>query len=166
MQHSRDTRNAHRSLVGKLVEHRPLARPAFRRAPCGGGGGSTERGDKLSGFIKAGLPELLLASQKRLSSMGCYYYGTTEELWFDSRQWQETFLFPTRSRLAPVFIQSPIQWVQRAIYQGVKQPEREADHTSLSSVKVKNVWSYTSTPLSVFMVLFLIKHRKSLFFYL
>jgi hypothetical protein len=29
---------------------------------------------------------------------------------------------------------------------GVKRPGREADHSSPSSAKVKNAWSYTSTP--------------------
>jgi hypothetical protein len=31
-------------------------------------------------------------------------------------------------------------------FHGVKQPEREADHSPPSSVEVKNAWSYTSTP--------------------
>jgi hypothetical protein len=75
-------------------------------------------------------------------------------------------LFPTRSRPASVFTQSPIQRAQGAIYQEVMRLGREADRTSLSSVKVRNVWSYTSTPLTVFMVWFLFKHRKSLIFYL
>jgi hypothetical protein len=35
----------------------------------------------------------------------------------------------------------------------------EADHSPPSSVKVKNVWSYTSTPQYVFMVQCLLKHR-------
>jgi len=29
---------------------------------------------------------------------------------------------------------------------GIKQPVHEVDHTPPSSVKVKNAWSYTSTP--------------------
>jgi hypothetical protein len=29
---------------------------------------------------------------------------------------------------------------------GVKQPVREVDHSPPSSAKVKNAWSYTSTP--------------------
>jgi hypothetical protein len=37
--------------------------------------------------------------------------------------------------------QPPVQWVL-----GVKWPGGEADHSSLSSGKVKNVWNYTSTP--------------------
>jgi hypothetical protein len=34
----------------------------------------------------------------------------------------------------------------RGSFPGVKQPRREADHSLPSSVKVKNAWSYTSTP--------------------
>jgi hypothetical protein len=33
----------------------------------------------------------------------------------------------------------------------VNRPEREADHSPPSSVEVKNVWRYTSTPQYVFM---------------
>jgi len=29
---------------------------------------------------------------------------------------------------------------------GVKQPEREADHSPTPNADVKNAWSYTSTP--------------------
>jgi hypothetical protein len=32
----------------------------------------------------------------------------------------------------------------------VKRPEREADHSSPSSIEVKNAWSYTSTPQYAF----------------
>jgi hypothetical protein len=31
---------------------------------------------------------------------------------------------------------------------GLKRPKREADHSPPSSAEVKNVWSYTSTPLT------------------
>jgi hypothetical protein len=31
-------------------------------------------------------------------------------------------------------------------YPGVKQSEREAEHSPPTSAKVKNAWSYTSTP--------------------
>jgi hypothetical protein len=34
----------------------------------------------------------------------------------------------------------------RGPFPGVKRPGREADHSPPSSVEVKNVWSYTSTP--------------------
>jgi hypothetical protein len=32
-------------------------------------------------------------------------------------------------------------------FRGVKQPGHESDHSSSSDVEVKNLWSYTSTPL-------------------
>jgi hypothetical protein len=42
---------------------------------------------------------------------------------------------------------------------GVKRPGREADHSRLSSTKVKNAWNCTSTPPNVFMAWCLIKQR-------
>jgi len=42
---------------------------------------------------------------------------------------------------------------------GIKRPGREASHSSPSSAEVKNAWSYTSTPQSVFMEWYLVKHR-------
>jgi len=47
---------------------------------------------------------------------------------------------------------------------GVKQPECEADYSPLSSAKVKDGWSYTSTPLYVFMVWCFIKHKENVTF--
>jgi hypothetical protein len=49
-------------------------------------------------------------------------------------------------------------------YPGVKWPGCEADHSPLSSAKVKNAWSYTSTPQYVFMLLCLVKHRDNFTF--
>jgi hypothetical protein len=40
---------------------------------------------------------------------------------------------------------------QPPISPGVKRMGREADHWSPASAEVKNAWSYTSTPPSVFM---------------
>jgi hypothetical protein len=34
----------------------------------------------------------------------------------------------------------------RALFLGVKRPEREADHSPPSSAEVKDAWSYTTTP--------------------
>jgi hypothetical protein len=45
------------------------------------------------------------------------------------------------------------------VTQGVKRPEREADHSPPSSAEVENAWSYTSTPQYVFKAWCLIKHR-------
>jgi len=50
--------------------------------------------------------------------------------------------------------------------QGLKRPGSEAGHLRPSSAGVKNGWSYTSTPLYVFMVWFLVKHRDIFTFYL
>jgi hypothetical protein len=40
----------------------------------------------------------------------------------------------------------------RGTFPRVKQPGREADHSSPTSSKVKKMWLYTSTPLYIFMV--------------
>jgi len=50
----------------------------------------------------------------------------------------------SRPALGPT--QHPIQWVEGAISLGLKQLSHEADHSPLSSAKVKDVWSYMSTP--------------------
>jgi hypothetical protein len=67
-------------------------------------------------------------------------------LGFDSWQGLGIFLFTTTSRMAVGLTQPPIQWVSRALPLGVKWPGHEADHSPPSSAKVKNAWSYTSTP--------------------
>jgi hypothetical protein len=67
-------------------------------------------------------------------------------LGFDFRQRMEIFLFTTESRTALEPTQPPIQWVPGALSLRVKWQRREADHSPPSSAKVKNVWSYTSTP--------------------
>jgi hypothetical protein len=41
----------------------------------------------------------------------------------------------------------------------LKRPGREADHSSLSSDKTENAWTYTSTPQYVFMAWCLAKYR-------
>jgi hypothetical protein len=43
--------------------------------------------------------------------------------------------------------QPPIQWVPGALSPGVKQPEREVDHSPPTSTEVKKMWIYTSTPI-------------------
>jgi hypothetical protein len=80
------------------------------------------------------------------------------------------FLFVTASR--PVT--GPMQWVLGSFSLWVKQPGHGADHSSLSSAEVKNVFSYTSThsymsswhgawlsTVYVFMVWYLVKHRDN-----
>jgi hypothetical protein len=58
----------------------------------------------------------------------------------------------------------PAPWVPGALSLGVKRPGREADHSPPSSAKVKNTWSYTSTPQYVFMAWCLVKHRDNFTF--
>jgi hypothetical protein len=65
---------------------------------------------------------------------------------FDSWQGQGIFLFATMSRLALEPTQTPIHWVPGVLFLEVKWPGCEADHLPPSSAKVKNAWSYTSTP--------------------
>jgi len=72
---------------------------------------------------------------------------------------QGFFLLATTSGLALGPIQPPIQEVPGALSPGVKQLEPEAEHSPPSSAKIKNEWSYTSTPPYVFMVWWFIKQR-------
>jgi len=46
----------------------------------------------------------------------------------------------------------------------VNRPDREADHSPLSSAGIKNAWSYTSTPSYVFMAWCSIKHSDKFTF--
>jgi hypothetical protein len=64
---------------------------------------------------------------------------------FVSWQGHGIFLI-TMSRWALGPTHPPIQWIPGALSLGVKWPGCEADHSPPSSSKVKNVWSYTSTP--------------------
>jgi hypothetical protein len=63
-----------------------------------------------------------------------------------SRQGLGIFFSTTASRPALGPTQLPIQLVPGALSLGVKRSVREADHSSPSSVEVKNVRSYTSIP--------------------
>jgi hypothetical protein len=85
-------------------------------------------------------------------------------LGFDSRRGLGIFLFTTMSRTALRPTQPPIQWVPGALSLGVKRPGRGADQSPPSSAKVKDTWSYTSTPHYVFMVWCLVKHRDNFTF--
>jgi hypothetical protein len=70
----------------------------------------------------------------------------------DCRQEQRFFsLLATASRPALGPTQSRNQWVTGALSQGVKRLGRVSDHSSPSSVEVKNAWSYISTPPYAFM---------------
>jgi hypothetical protein len=76
------------------------------------------------------------------------------------------FLFTPASRLALGPTQPPIQWVSGVLSLGVKRPGPEADHSPPSDAKVKNVWSYTSTPQYAFVVWCSVKkkHRDNFTF--
>jgi hypothetical protein len=65
----------------------------------------------------------------------------------------EEFLFSTASRPALGPTQPPNQWVPCALSQGVKQPGREADHSSPSSAGVKMVELYLHSPMHLHCVL-------------
>jgi hypothetical protein len=59
------------------------------------------------------------------------------DIGFDSQQELEIFLFTMSSRMALGPTHPPIQWVAGTLSLGLKQPEREADHSPPSSAKVK-----------------------------
>jgi hypothetical protein len=60
---------------------------------------------------------------------------------------EKNFLFSMLSRPVLGPTQLPIQWEPGgAVPPGVKQPEREADHSPLTSAEVKKTWIYTSSP--------------------
>jgi hypothetical protein len=80
---------------------------------------------------------------------------------FNSQWGLGIFFFSTVSRPALGPTQPPIQWVLGSFSPGLKQLGCEADHSPISSAKVKNVWHYTSTPQYVFMAWCLVKHRDS-----
>jgi hypothetical protein len=60
---------------------------------------------------------------------------------------------------------TPAQRVVGALFLEVKWLGHEADQSIPSGTKVKNKWSYSSTPPSVFTVWCLIKHRENFTFY-
>jgi len=72
------------------------------------------------------------------------------------------FSIATTSRPDVLPNQPPIQRILGALTQGVKRPGREADHSFPSSSKVKNMWSYNSTPQQILMTRCLVKHRDNL----
>jgi len=72
---------------------------------------------------------------------------------FDSRQGQgreSVSLFATASRAA--LHPNQICFLPR----GAKRPEREADHSPPFSAEVRHAWSFTSTPLNIFISWYLI----------
>jgi hypothetical protein len=83
------------------------------------------------------------------------------QLGFDFRQVLGIFIFATASRPALGPTQFPIQWVPDALSPWIKRRGLEADHSFLSSVEVKNAWSYTSTRQYVFILWYLVKRRDN-----
>jgi hypothetical protein len=55
------------------------------------------------------------------------------------------------SRPALGSTQPPIKWVPGALSPGVNRQGREGDHSPPTSAEVKKMWTYTSTPLYVYM---------------
>jgi hypothetical protein len=54
----------------------------------------------------------------------------------------EICIFYTACRLALGLSHAPAQWVLLALSLGAKQRVHEADHSTLSSVEIMNVWSH------------------------
>ena len=69
-----------------------------------------------------------------------------------SWQGQEIYLIPKTERLVLQVHPSSSQCVLRAPSKEKKHLRHEADHLTLSTTKIKNEWSYTSTPPYTFMV--------------
>ena len=67
---------------------------------------------------------------------------------------QEIFLFSKVS--TPAMRPTPlhIQWVPGVVFSRIWQLGCEADHSPPSNAKVKNGWSYTTTPQYAFMAFF------------
>ena len=71
---------------------------------------------------------------------------------FESRRRQEIFHLSKSSRMALGPGKSPTQWIHTVSFPEERRPVREADHPPPSRAKVKNEWSYTSSPPYAFIV--------------
>jgi len=69
------------------------------------------------------------------------------------------FLFVTASRPTTGPTQSPNQCVPEVIWDEIKRPALEGNHSSPSSAEFTVTWSCTSTPSCVFMAWCLVKHK-------
>jgi hypothetical protein len=81
----------------------------------------------------------------------------TKKSRFNSCLGQEIFLFSAVFRIDLQATQTPVQKVLGVLFLGIRWLRREADHSPLSSAKVKNVQSCTSTVLHIYMALCLTK---------
>jgi hypothetical protein len=59
------------------------------------------------------------------------------------------FALPHSARPAMGSIQPPIHWEPGALFPGIKQEERVADHSFSSSEKFKNVKLYLHSPIRI-----------------
>jgi hypothetical protein len=71
------------------------------------------------------------------------------------------FFAASRPVLGP--FRHPVRWVSGIVFLAVKRPVREAEHSPLSDIEVKNAWSYASTS-SLVMTRYLINHMNNLAF--
>jgi hypothetical protein len=70
-------------------------------------------------------------------------------------------LLATASRQALEPTNPSPQWVPGVLFEGLKGPVRETDHTPPSSAEFKNAWSCTSTLPYIFMFWCLVKQDTS-----
>jgi hypothetical protein len=105
------------------------------------------------------------------------YWNITQVILFSFALYFYYYLFPVTCcsplffahkylQYTPLFIalghtQPPIQWVQGALFPGIKWPGCEADQSPPSSAKVKECMGYTSTPQYNFMAWCSSKKKKA-----
>jgi hypothetical protein len=80
-----------------------------------------------------------------------------------SQQWQG-FSFCHRVQTGYRVQRASNSTVTGALFPGVNRPGREAGYSVPSSAKIKNSWSYTSTPPYVFMAWCLVNHEDNFTF--
>ena len=110
-----------------------------------GGGGQSSKGKvvELNRLYRSDSKTMLLSDQG-----------------FESRQAAEMFLSSKTPAAAVASTQRPSQSVPMA-FPDVKRPEPEVDHSPSYSVKVKNMWRYTSPPPPPPPLCLHVKHRDS-----
>jgi hypothetical protein len=75
---------------------------------------------------------------------------TTEDLRFDSRKGKHIFFFSITSGLVLGPTQPPLKWVSGVVAPLTKLPEREADHSPLSTPEIKNDGTIPQSPMYPF----------------
>lgn len=71
----------------------------------------------------------------------------TKELWFDSQEGQELFLFSKVTTPALEPTHPPIQCAPGALSLEIIEPRHQAEHSLLSNANIQNEWNYTSTSM-------------------